>query len=78
MSWSPAKRERASIAVASSHSLVTEGLIGAVVDREPRAVRQPRSGESLLPQDLKHFGVHRDQVDRLRIEVKIKKLAESS
>ena len=41
-------------------SLVTEGLIGAVVDREPRAVRQPCSGESLLPQDLKHLGVHRD------------------
>ena len=60
MRWSPAKRERASIAAASSRSLVTEGLIGAVVDREPRGVRQPRSGESLLPQDLKHLGLHRD------------------
>jgi hypothetical protein len=63
MSWSPAKRERASIAAASSHSLVTEGLIGAVLDREPRAVRQPRSGESLLPQDLKHLGVHGNVVN---------------
>ena len=63
MSWSPAKCERASIAAASSHSLVTEGLIGAVLDREPRAVRQPRSGESLLPQDLKHLGVHGNVVN---------------